>query len=110
MTDGQGYTVDKYGIQWRIGFHFAPSSFDKVVQATTLFEQGKAFVLSTKDDNGWIIYVPEYLSTIDRYSVDTMDCMVAMQNRLGIDLMCYDCVTELKYDDLTIGYTVKIEE
>lgn len=86
------------GVKFNIGFHFADSSFKKVIDATTFFEQNKIFVLIDNNRTDFIIYMPEYKCTVGKFETINYESTQQMQNKLGIDLMCFDAA--LCFDDV----------
>ena len=91
------------GVQFNIGFHFAESSFKKVVDATSFFEQNKIFVLVDNDKTDFIIYAPEYKCTIDKFETINYQSLEQMQMKLGIDLMCFDLALSFESIDMLIN-------
>lgn len=86
------------GLPLSFKFHYANSSFDKVVEATKLFEHGKSFVLYTADKDDFLVYIPQALISTDRHSATKFYSLNEMSIQLGIDLMCFDCVQEIRED------------
>ncbi len=93
-------TVVIRGVQFKIGFHFANGSFDKVINATNLFEQNKMFVLLTNNEDDFLIYLPKYLSTVDNNGTTEYANIEQLQMQLGIHLMCFDKVLPLEEVDV----------
>jgi hypothetical protein len=90
------------GVKFNIGFHFADSSFKKVVDATELFSNNKSFVLINNDKTDFIIYLPDYKCTVDVGETIQYASVEQMQMKLGIDLMCFDLVLPIESVDTFI--------
>jgi hypothetical protein len=81
-------------------FNFAESSFNKVVKATDLFNQGITFALYDCNKE-FVLYMPLILAIVDNHN-DRMlfTSLPAMQAQLGIHLMCFDYVMEVELQTL----------